>query len=370
MQTNQKYKAVATAATKRGGWWVVVLMVWLCMAVPQRAEGFSLALDSIAAWGKFPRFCINTYRWGDKFFNSYDSLYVIGSGKRWNVKAISDTRTDGYNFIFDTRSHYRMQMLSPMNTTMGFRVTYMAVSAGYDWNVNKIFGGPPGVRKKFDFQFNCSLFGAQYYSISNDVGTTIHHMGPKGQMRPVHIKFHGIKTNIWGLELYYFFNHKHYSQAAAFNYSKIQVKSSGSPFVGLFLGGNDYDFDFHSLIEELSGKIPPSWDYRYRVKNKDYFIKFGYGYNWVFHRRWLASISEAPQMGIRKGYINTPGKSKVNFGLANRLRGSVVLNHKRRWFYGIILDWNLNVVYDKEHAFLANNFTVEVSAGYRFDLWK
>ena len=42
-------------------------------AAPGQADAKPfLNLDSIAAWGKFPRFCINTYRWGDRFFNGYD----------------------------------------------------------------------------------------------------------------------------------------------------------------------------------------------------------------------------------------------------------------------------------------------------------
>ena len=66
--------------TLRAVWLVMLLAAILGAATPQDARAFSLDLDSIAAWGKFPNFCIKTYRWGDKFFNSYDSLYVIGSG--------------------------------------------------------------------------------------------------------------------------------------------------------------------------------------------------------------------------------------------------------------------------------------------------
>ncbi len=69
---------------------VCLLMLLGAVAMPQRAHALSLSLDSIAQWGKFPRFCVNTYRWGDSFFNGYDSTYVQGSGKRWNVKTRID----------------------------------------------------------------------------------------------------------------------------------------------------------------------------------------------------------------------------------------------------------------------------------------
>ena len=69
----------------------VMFVVMAAIMVPQKAQGISFALDSIAEWGKFPRFCVNVYRWGDKFFNSYDSTYVQGSGKRWNIKLKGDS---------------------------------------------------------------------------------------------------------------------------------------------------------------------------------------------------------------------------------------------------------------------------------------
>ena len=47
-------------------------------------------LDSIATWGKFPKLCIDAYRWGDRTFNTYNSNYVVGTGKKWNIKLKSN----------------------------------------------------------------------------------------------------------------------------------------------------------------------------------------------------------------------------------------------------------------------------------------
>ena len=70
---------------------VIILAITGILAAGHRASALSLALDSIATWGKFPRFCVNTYRWGDKFFNSYDSAYVEGTGYKFNVKFKTDS---------------------------------------------------------------------------------------------------------------------------------------------------------------------------------------------------------------------------------------------------------------------------------------
>ncbi len=74
----------------------MILFVFLGLFIVPQAKALSLNLDSIAEWGKFPRFCINTYRWGDKFFNSYDSLYVVGTGTKFNVKITTDSWLDKY----------------------------------------------------------------------------------------------------------------------------------------------------------------------------------------------------------------------------------------------------------------------------------
>jgi len=54
---------------------MLIVCVVACCAAPH-ARSFSFDLDSIAAMGKFPRFVVNTYRWGNEFFNGYDTTYV------------------------------------------------------------------------------------------------------------------------------------------------------------------------------------------------------------------------------------------------------------------------------------------------------
>lgn len=339
----------------------------LAMALPQHSKAFSLDLDSIAAWGKFPRFAVNTYRWGDKFFNSYDSLYVIGSGKRFNIKAKVDSWSDLYDFRLN--EGYTMQMLSDPSSTLGFYLTYMAVSVGYDMNIGKYFNGGQLARKRFNFQFNCSLFAVEFYNISNDIGTTIRRMGPERETERVKIPFKGINTSQWGLDLYYFFNHKRYSQAAAFAYSKLQVRSQGSFYAGISLNDTQYSFDFWDLPTNERPPLPQSWNNFYRVKDKSYSVIIGYGYNWVFHKGWVLGVSESPLLGLRHGYIVDASKTKNSFGINNMLRASLIYNYKTKWFFGIVGKWDMALLSDHEHTLIANNISAEVSAGFRFNLW-
>ena len=347
----------------------IIVVTLAALASPSGKAEF-LSLDTIASWGKFPRFCINTYRWGDKFFNSYNSDHVVGTGKRFNIKLRTESWGDFYNFYFDEEPRTRMDMLSNPTTSAGFWLTYMAVSVGYDMNVGKYIGGGKA-RHKWSFQFNCSLFAAEAYFSKNDVGSTIKRLGPRGNTMPTSINFSGINNESWGLDTYYFFNHKNYSQAAAFSFSKVQLKSAGSFYAGLSFWGLRYDFDFNTLPQDIKTQLPLSkYDYYYRTRNENYAVRLGYGYNWVFHRGWTLAVSESPIIGVRRGWLLNMTERRTNLSLYNRFKASLVYNNgSYRWFAGIIVRVENALFYDKTHAMLASMGSLEASVGYRFNIW-
>lgn len=342
-----------------------MMLIW-CACVPD-CRAFSLALDSIAAWGKFPHFCIDVYRWGDRFFNTYDSTYVVGTGKKFNIKSKTESWIDYYDFQFENRT--RMSMISDPCTSTGFYLTYLAVSIGYDVNVSKYIGGNPKSRRRLNFGFSCSLIAADFFFISNDVGTRITRFGPPGNVTDPDLDFNSINTSTWGVDAYYFFNHKNYSQAAAFSFSKIQKKTSGTLFAGFTYFSQNYNFDFNNTPDYIKKELPKSWtDYYYRVLNHNYALKVGYAYNIVLPHDWLIGLSEAPTLGVRTGYISDPSLSKTTFSFSNRFKASAVYNHGN-WFVGVVGDFDTGLVYDKEHTLLNMMWSVNASVGYRFNLW-
>lgn len=347
---------------------LIILAAIASSTATHKANAISFNLDSIATWGRFPRFCVNTYRWGDKFFNSYNPDYVVGTGKRFNIKVKGNVLTDFYNFIFTDDSRTRMMMVSDPTTTVGFHLTYMAVTVGYDLNVGKYFGGGES-RKQFNFQFNCSLFAADFYYMTNDIGATITRFGPAGKSEAVDIDFQGVNNHSWGLDTYYFFNHKNYAQAAAFAFSKVQVKSSGSFYAGFSVTRYQYDFDFNKLPDDIRSQLPlEPYDYYYRAINHNYGLRLGYSYNWVFHRGWNLGVSESPIFGVRTGWVMSNNDEKTSFALSNRLKASLVFNHKE-WFVGAVARLESELIYDRKHTMLSSMFNFDVTVGYRFNLW-
>ena len=339
------------------------LVIVSVLASGQRAEAISFNLDSIAEWGKFPRFCVNTYRWGDKFFNSYDSTYVVGTGTKFNVKIITDSWLDYYRFTLPENQY--VDLVSDPSTSIGAYLTYLAVSVGYDINISNLVGGVRDARSRYQFGFNCSLLGVEAYIENNEVGTK---MTRFGDMRDLDIPFNGIKVDTWGIDAYYFFNHKRYSQAAAFNFSKIQRRSQGSFYAGLSIYSQGYDFDFSGLDPHMLDMLPEEWNgYHYRVKTTNYGFRLGYGYNWALGKKWLIGVSVSPTIGFKVGFVNSDTE-ETSFSLYNRIKFSAVWNHGY-WFIGGVGNVNSSLIADRRTTFLGNIISGTVSVGYRFNLW-
>lgn len=318
-------------------------------------KGMSLDLDSIAAKGAFPKFCVDTYRWGDNFFNTYDTLYVKGTGYNMNIKLRSNNWFDYNNLYLSGGGN--IEMNSPTTNTIGFDVTYMAVSLGYDLNINKLFNGSDRTKSKFNFDFSCALLSASFYSIRNDMGMNITEFNGKDIDKQ---EFKGVKSIEWGIETNYFFNNQRYSHAAAFSLSRIQLRSQGSFSLGLSYLNQNYKFDFTQLPKELNYSGPD----RYDTKGQAIGIKIGYGYNWVPRRNIAIGISESmvPALvidnSIKKG-------TQCRFRLSNRLNVSFVWNHGR-WFLGAIGKSDIALIYDKKAALANGLFSAEIKFGWRF----
>ncbi len=344
---------------------LALILFTVCVALSGSA--LSLALDSIREWGKFPRFVVDTYRWGDGFFNGYDTLYVKGTGYKFNAKLRTESWQDYYNF--ELPENMRMRMLSDPSTSVGVYLSYLAVSVGYDRNVSNLMGMNSKGRNKFSFGFNCSLFAVDLSWVSNKGGTTISKFGKRGDTYDPDIQFNGLDMNTTTLDIYYFFNHKRYSQASAFSFSRVQERSQGSFYAGFSYSKQTFNFDFSTLPDEMKAALPSSWDgFNYYARTRNYLLKAGYGYNWVPHRHWLIGVTESPMFGLKHGYINEANRQTDTFALYNDFRASVVWN-SGRWFVGAIGQFTVSLLIDHDSTFTNAIIQGSITAGFRFNLW-
>lgn len=326
------------------------------------AEHHLLNLDSIATMGKFPKFCVDTYLWGDRFFNGYDTTYVAGSGYKFNVKLTSDNWTEGYRFNMPDKM--RLYMRATPSSSIGIYLTYLAVSVGYDVNISKLTGSLERARKRLRFGFNCSLLSVELYHINNNVGAHIKEYEYDGNLMYCNIPVKGIDNSTFGLDIYYFFNHKRYSEAAAFNFSRLQKKSQGSFYAGFSFYHQNLNFDFQTHQSLTIENIP---NLSYHADTKNFGLRLGYGYNWCFAPHWLLAVSESPVIGLRKGYVNSD-ISKYSLSLYNHLKLSIVWN-SGRWFSGLIFKLDNSIISDNHTVYSSGLGSLEAVIGMRFNLW-
>ncbi|MDE6793476.1 MAG: DUF4421 family protein, partial [Muribaculaceae bacterium] len=91
--------------------------------------------DTTVRYPKFLGFCIKVYNWADKFFNSYDPEYVVGTGKRWKVRVGSENWMDAYWLTLLEPERLDIGMASNLYSTIGGYLQYMAVSIGYSYDI-------------------------------------------------------------------------------------------------------------------------------------------------------------------------------------------------------------------------------------------
>ncbi len=235
-----------------------ILLCVMAMSTCLSGYAFSWNLDSIADKGRFPHFCVNTYRWADRFFNGSDTAYVQSTGYKMNVKLRTSSWGDMNEFYFDGDDQIRLN--SPSTATIGFDVAYMAVALGYDVNISRLFGAVDRTKTRFNFDFSSALLSGRFYSIRNGYGMNLTSVG--GQHVDGHF-LQNVETSTWGLEAFWYFNSRRYSNAAATNFGKIQLKSQGSFITGLAYQYHKLDFDFSKLPEDLKRNLPEEWRNRW-----------------------------------------------------------------------------------------------------------
>lgn len=281
--------------------------------------------DTTVIYPKFLKFCVNVYNWADHFFNSYNPEYVEGTGHRWKARLVNENWTDSYALRF-RKSNINMRMLSNLNDNIGAYVQYMAVSVGYSVDLNTIFSGKKTDHTRFETNFNCALFNFDLYYYRNK-GTRIRRFSGYEHNRLIDSDFPGVTANNFGVSLYYFLNNKKYSQGAAYNFSKFQKRSAGSWIFGLTYSYLDIAMDFNQLPPELKPYFSLASDHL-NFHYNSYCFLFGYGFNWVWHPKWLFNITAQPSIGFNHCYEDSSDGSGNQFALNIHGRTSLTYNHR------------------------------------------
>lgn len=315
---------------------------------------------------RFARFLLKVYNWGDKAFNSYDPEYVVGTGKNWKAYLRSDNWLDGYLLQFPHNQLVRIE--SEPHSDLGVSLCFMALSVSYTANTKTLFKHHPDEdRQRFNFNFTCSRFSANVHYSSVSGGTEITRFPGIEEVKKHPYKFDDVTTRSFYADAYYFFNHRRYSQAAAYCFSKYQLRSAGSWLAGFLFTRQNIVIDFSHLPEDMLEHLPSS-EHLYHFHYKAYSLAGGYGYNWVLKpRTWLINITALPAIGYRHSYEDSSIEGTKRSMISANFRGmmSVVYNYKRL-FASLVGNVNSHIYFTKPYTFVNTQLTGSVTVGVRF----
>lgn len=313
----------------------------------------------------FPKFCLRVYDWGDRTFNSYDHDYVVGTGKNWKVMLKNYNWMESYMLMFSIHSRDMLHLRSDIYNDAGAYLSFMAVSVGYTAKLNSLFGGADNERHNFNFNFTCSRFSANFDYTTTRGNTMITHIGSFHNKELLPYRFNDISHKSTSGDLYYFFNYRRYSQAAAYSFSKYQLKSAGTGILGFAFNHQRIDLDFHSLSPEMKEALPGLED-EYHFRYTDYGILGGYAYNWAIRpRTWLFNVTALPSIGYRHTYSYSSEGRKDMLSSNIRLRLAFVYNH-RALFASLTGRFDGNLYFNSRYAFFNSIESLSLIVGARF----
>lgn len=311
---------------------------------------------------KFIRFAWRVYKWGDKAFNSYDTSYVVSTGKNWKLilKSMNWVDTYGGEPVNDVHIFTR----SKLTSNLGLQLSFMAVSVGYTMNINDLIHGN-NTSKKVDFSFTCARFAADAYYMENNGSTILkyRHTGSEKYSGTIH-EFGGLKRKSYGLSAYYFFNNRRYAQAAAYCFSKYQKRSAGSFIAGICLQHRDIRFDASEFPQFIREHISDDIEMP-RFLYNDYCLMMGYGHNWVLGHKWLLNLTMIPYTGYRHMIATQHEERASRWSVNLRARMAAVYN-LNRFFLGIQSFTDIHHYTTANYHFTGSILDFTVLAGIRF----
>lgn len=288
--------------------------------------------DSTMGYPKFVNFCYKVYKWGDKAFNSYDTAYVVPTGKNWKLTLKNQNWIDNYSGGLDGN---HAMFTSGAASNIGLYLSFMAVSVGYSLDVDRLFGAK-GTSQMMEFSFTCARFTAEAHKITNTGRMSTRVKLDGGEWKKGE-KLDALRRESMGVSATYFFNNRKYARAAAYCYSKFQRRSAGSALAGFSIVNYDFKVDTEKLTPEQAQKF--EYVGMAHMRYTDYCLRGGYAHNWVLGSKFLLNVTALAGIGVKHIHSTKYMDSGNTGALVAGGNFALTYNHKR---YFASLQSNVN----------------------------
>lgn len=315
-----------------------------------------------------------------KNFDEYDTTYI--EPNYYNYAAMLQNTNFYQSYILgatNAEGDRQSLRLGPgASAKVGPYFGWRWIFLGYTFDVSHPKAA--GKTTEFNLSLYSSMLGCDLVYIRNTGDFTLRRAYGFGSVDPNSVrnmKFDGMDTYTTGLNVYYVFNHRHFSYPAAFAQSTVQRKSCGSWMLGFRFDHQKMKFN-HTRLPDILQTDPETGTQLVfeemkvsQINYSNYSVSGGYAYNWVFARNWLFASSVSPSIGFKKSKgERITGKTfwvnvkDMNFDFIFRL--GLVWNNTR-WFAGTSLVSHL-YDYQRDRFSLTNSVNyINVYVGLNFN---
>lgn len=304
--------------------------------------------DTLQRHEKKGNWFVKAYNFLDRVLSPpRDSNYIDVQNYNWCAELQLTSRFEQYELDGDNGFHLKLspELRTRIGPFFGWRWAFL----GYNFDLKSLFinsedtdlGG-----SVYSAAFGLDLFyrrvGGNYKIREFQLGGTDYSNFVKDRT------FNGIHIGMTRVSFYYVLNYKRYSHQAAFSQTNRQLRSAGSPIVGVSYAHNSVSLDWErltaSMASSITGYTPPK-TLQY-IENDEYSFTGGYAYNWVFAKNWLAAVEMTGSLGylVHHSDVKNDESGSVfkkidsfyrkNIAFNGNYRMSVLYNNGP-WFAGI-----------------------------------
>lgn len=347
------------------------LLMWLPLSLfGQNGGSDSLTHDSLSTKAQRGAFKIAIKKFLN--FSDFDTTYISPNRYNYAFMMAHFSNYEYYSISSTTPQEQHLHFSPNPQHKIGVYFGWRWIFLGWSIDVDDIYRKTSNKNKGTNFELSLysSKLGVDIFYRRTGNNYKIHKATGFSDRIPSDYTedFNGLKVNMKGLNLYYIFNNRRFSYPAAFSQSTNQRKSTGSMIAGFSVSTHNLDFDYTQLPALILETMNADMKVEY-IKYTNISLNFGYAYNWVFARNFLACLSLSPAVAYKISRIEKAEQETKdwykNFNIDFILRAGVVYNTNKYFvgasFLGRTYDYN------RGNFSLNNGFgTLQVYAGFNF----
>jgi len=316
----------------------------------------SLLLFSSLSFGATPKNSVDV--------TNSDSTNIISLFKKMNVFFYLGSKSAPFSLRDSSKHNFKFAPTPQTRMGIGFVNKWFGIRLGFVLPTSSENEKLYGKTTSLDFQTNvfAKTFGLDLYFL-NYKGFYLENpkdFVPSWNSSSSYPNTRNARRSTYGANFFYIFNHKDFSQKAAFQQIEWQKKSSGSFMIGTYFNVTKVDAD-SALIDLRAYNVVDNLDLK-RIRVTTGGVSIGYSHNFIIWKKLLLNLTG--MVGL--GYLNTsytystPDKdSGGRNGLGAKVSTRIALGYSReKNYFGIyyITDsYEINLSKKENFQFKVNN---------------